>query len=159
MTLVASKPTVTVSSVQGGTLILGAENKVGEFTVSADANGKISVATATLNVSGINITGADFYAYRVADGNTTITNTSVSETSSSTAVISFAPNYEISAGQSKTFSVYATVSGSGVSGTTPYAASSLSASGFQWRDVIGGNTQFAGTNIINFPTNSYTTSR
>ena len=159
MTLVASKPTVTVSSTQGGTLILGAENKVGEFTVSADANGKISVATATLNVSAINVTSGDFYAYRVADGNTTISNSSVVETSSSTAVISFAPNYEISAGQSKTFSVYAVVAGSGVSGTTPYAASSLSASGFQWRDVIGGNTQFAGTNLINFPTNSYTTSR
>jgi hypothetical protein len=159
MTLVASKPTVTVSSVQGGTLILGAENKVGEFTVAADANGKVSVATATINTSAIGVTGADFSAFRVADGNTTISNSSVAETSSSTAVISFAPNYEISAGQSKTFSVYATVTGTAVSGITPYAASSLSASGFQWRDVIGGNTQFAGTNIINFPTNSYTTSR
>jgi len=159
MKLVASKPTVTVSSTQGGTLILGAENKVGEFTVSADANGKISVATTTVNVSAVGFTSPDFHTYRVADGNTTISSGSVVETSSSTAVISFAPNYEISAGQSKTFSVYAVVTGSASAGITPYVASSLSASGFQWRDVIGGNTQFPGTSIINFPSTSWTTAR
>ena len=159
MTLVASKPTVTVSSTQGGTLILGAENKVGEFTVSADANGKISVATTTVNLSAVGVTAPAFAAFRIADGNTTISNTSVATSSQTNAIVSFAPNYEISAGQSKTFSLYAVVNGTAVSGITPYVASSLSASGFQWRDVIGGGTQFAGTNIINFPTNSYTTSR
>ena len=158
MTLVASKPTVTVSGTQGGSLILGAENKVGEWTVSADANGKISVATTTVNLSAVAFTSPVFTSFRIADGNTTITTGSVATSSATTAVVSFAPNYEISAGQSKTFSLYAVVNGS--AGTiTPYVASSLSSSGFQWRDVIGGGTQFAGTNIINFPTTSYTTSR
>jgi hypothetical protein len=159
MMLVASKPTVTISSTQGGTLILGAENKVGEFTVSADANGKIAVATATLNVSGVGFTSQDFYSFRIADGNTNISSGSISETSSSTAVISFAPNYEISAGQSKTFSVYAVVAGSASAGITPYVASSLSAANFYWRDVIGGNTQFDGADIIGFPTTSWTSAR
>ncbi len=160
MILVASKPSVTVSSTQGGVLILGAENKVGEFTVSADANGKIAVASTTINVSSVNVSSADFYSYRVAEGNTTISSASVSETSSSTAVITFVPGYEISAGQSKTFSVYAVVAGSVASaGVTPYVASSLTASGFKWNDVIGGNTSFTGSSLINFPTNSYTTAR
>jgi hypothetical protein len=159
MTLVASKPTVTVSSTQGGVLVLGAENKVGEFTVAADANGKVSIATTTINLTGNNITSPVFNSFRIADGNTTISTGSVATSSATTAVVSFAPNYEISAGQSKTFSLYATVFGTAVSGTTPYVASSLTASGFQWRDVIGGGTQYAGTNIINFPTNSYTTAR
>ena len=160
MTLVASKPTVSVSSTQGGTLILGAENKVGEFTVTADANGKISVASVLVNLSAINVTGGDFYGYRIADGNTTISSGSVADTSSSTATVSFSPSYEISAGQSKVFSLFATVSGSvAAAGVTPYVASSLNSAGFSWQDVIGGNTSFVGTKILNFPTNSYTTSR
>lgn len=159
MTLVASKPTVTVSTVQGGALILGAENKVGEFTVSADANGKISVATATVNLSAVGVTSPVFTSFRVADGNTTISSGSVSTSTATNAIIAFAPNYEISAGQSKTFSLYGVVSGTAVSGITPYVASSLSASAFNWRDVIGGNTQFTGANIINFPTTSWTTAR
>ena len=157
MTLVASKPTVTVSSTQGGTLILGAENKVGEFTVSADANGKISIASTTVNASAIGVTGVQFSNPRLADGNTTISSATV--TGSSTMIVVFSPNYEISAGQSKTFSLYATVAGTAQSGVTPYVASSLSASGFGWHDVIGGDTAFLGTSILNFPTNSYTTSR
>jgi len=157
MNLVASKPTVTVSGTMGGTLILGAENKVGEFTVSADANGKISVGTTTINASAIGVTGVQFSSPRLADGNTTISSATVTGSSTMTAV--FSPHYEISAGQSKVFSLYAVVAGSAQSGITPYVASSLSNAGFTWHDVIGGNTQFSGTTIINFPTNSYTTSR
>ena len=164
MTLVASKPTVTVSSTMGGTLILGAENKVGEFTVSADANGKVSVVSSTVNLSVIGLSGsATFGAFRIADGNTTISGgtatVSASSSAAATVSIAFAPNYEISAGQSKTFSLYGTISGAPAASITPYVASTQSASGFQWKDVIGGNTQFAGTSIINFPTNSYTTAR
>ncbi len=159
MTLVASKPTVTVSSVEGGSLILGAENKVGEFTVAADANGKIAVASTTFNLATIGFTSPVFNSFRLADGNTTITSATVSTTTATNAIVTFVPGYEISAGQSKTFSLYANVSGSIVSGVTPYVASSLLNSGFKWVDVIGGGTVFTGTSIINFPTNSYTTDK
>ncbi len=158
-TLVASKPTVTISSTQGGTLILGAENKIGEFTVAADANGKIAVASTTFGLSGIGITAPIFASFRLADGNTTISSATVSTTTQANAIVSFVPGYEISAGQSKTFSLYAEVRGAAVSGITPYVASSLSASGFQWKDVIGGGTLLTGSSIINFPTGSYTTAR
>jgi hypothetical protein len=159
MSLVASKPTVTVSAGNTNTLILGAENKVGEFTVSADANGKISVASTTVNLSTVGITSPFINAFRIADGNTTISTGSVATTTATTAVVNFNAPYEISAGQSKTFSLYAYVGGSASGSNTPYVASSLTGSGFKWHDVIGNNAQYLGTNIINFPTNSYTTQR
>jgi hypothetical protein len=159
MTLVASKPTVSVPTTQGGTLILGAENKVGEFTVSADANGKISVGTTTINLSAVGFGSPVFSAPRIADGNTSISNATATMSTGTSVLATFAPTYEISAGQSKTFSVFVTVAGSSTVGVAPYVASSLTASGFKWRDTIGGDTQFDGLNIINFPTNSYTTSR
>jgi hypothetical protein len=158
MSLVASKPTVTVSSTQGGTLILGAENKVGEFRVAADANGKISVQSVTTNLSAISVTSPVFSAFRIADGNTTISLSSVATTSATTAVVTFTGGYEISAGQYKDFSLYAKVDGSVSGSNVPYVASSLTASGFSWTDVLG-NTTFSGEKIVNFPTTSYTTQR
>jgi hypothetical protein len=162
MILVASKPTVTVSAGNTNALQLNAESKVGEFTVTADANGKISVASTTMIVTANNVTSPTYGSFRVADGNTTITGSSATSTTSSgsaTVLISFAPNYEISAGQSKTFSVYGVVGGSQAASGVPHVVSSLTSAGFQWRDVVGGNVQYSGATILNFPTNSYSTTR
>jgi hypothetical protein len=162
MKLVASKPVVTVSAGNTDTLVLGAENKVGEFTVSADANGKISVATTSLSLSAIGVTAVEFSSARIADGNTTISSASLvaGPTSSTTPVFVFSPAYEISAGQSKTFSVYAIVTGTAQSSITPYVTSRLtSGASFEWKDVIGGNTAQTGASIQNFPTSSFTTKR
>ena len=162
MKLVASKPVVTVSAGNTDTLVLGAENKVGEFTVSADANGKISVATTSLSLSAIGVTAVEFSSARIADGNTTISSASLvaGPTSSTTPVFVFSPAYEISAGQSKTFSVYAVVAGTAQSSITPYVTSRLtSGASFEWKDVIGGNTAQTGASIYNFPTSSFTTKR
>jgi hypothetical protein len=161
MVHVASKPTVTVGAGNTDTLVLGAENKVGEFTVTADANGKISVATTSLSLSSVGITNPAFTAYRLADGNTTITTAVFGAGSGSTTpVVSFTPAYEIAAGQSKTFSVFATVNGAAQASITPYVTSRLtSANTFTWKDVIGGNTVEDGGSIYNFPTLSFTTKR
>ncbi len=156
---VASKPIVTVGAGNTNQLVLAAENKVGEFTVTADANGKISLATTTLTLSAVGVTGVQFSGTRVADGNTTISGTVVT-LASTTPTIHWNTAYEISAGQSKTFSVYATVDGTAQSGITPYVTSKLtSAASFTWKDVLGGNTAETGTAIYNFPTNSYSTAR
>lgn len=155
---VASKPTVTMGAGNVDTLVLGAENKVAEFTVTADANGKIAVATTSIDLSAVGVTGVQFSSPRIADGNTTITGGTV--TGSSTMVITFTPAYEIAAGQSKTFSVYAVVAGTAQSGITPYVASRLtSGATFQWLDVIGGGTVETGAAVYNFPTSSFTTKR
>lgn len=158
MKLVASKPTVTVAAGNTDSLVLGAENKVGEFTVSADANGKISVGSSSIVVSGVGMTSLGVSSPRVADGNTTISNTTV--TGSSTLGINFTTPYEIPAGTSKTFSVFATVNGVATSGITPYVTSAFASStSFVWYDVIGGNTVQTGATIYNFPTASFSTKR
>jgi hypothetical protein len=159
MILVASKPTVTTSAGNTDTLVLGTENKVGEFTVTADANGKIAVATTTLSVSSVGITNPQYSAYRLADGNTTITS-AVWNSASTTPVFTFTPGYEIGAGQSKTFSVFAVVNGAAQASITPYVTSSLlGTTNFKWLDVIGGNTAEDATAIYNFPTTSFSTKR
>ncbi len=155
---VASKPVVTVSTGNTNQLVLGAENKIGEFTVTADANGKVAISMASTSVSAVGVTAVEFTSPRLADGNTTISTATV--TGSSTMAILFSTPYEIGAGQSKTFSLYATVAGTAQTGITPYVTSKLtSGATFIWKDVIGGNTTETGTAIYNFPTNSYTTAR
>jgi hypothetical protein len=155
---VASKPVVTVSTGNTNQLVLGAENKIGEFTITADANGKVAFSMASTTVSAVGVTSPEFTSPRLADGNTTISTATV--TGSTTMAILFSTPYEIGAGQSKTFSLYATVAGTAQSGITPYATSKLtSGATFIWRDVIGGSTVETGAAIYNFPTNSYTTAR
>ena len=156
MTLVASKPTVTLGSVVGaGPLILGAENKIGEFVVTADANGKISLSSIGLNLSSSGITNVSYEAFRVLSGNTPIV---INENGSagSAKIINFYSPYEIGAGQSVTFSVYARVNGMAQAGVSPTVYSSLLPSAFTWKDVIGGNMQYTGDNLVSFPMNSYT---
>jgi hypothetical protein len=158
MVLVASKPIVTVGAGNSDTLVLGAENKVGEFTVTADANGKIGVGSTSLSLSSVGITNVQFSGARVADGNTTISSATVA--GSSTIGINFNPAYEIGAGTSKTFSVFATVNGAAQSSITPYVTSAFASStGFVWYDTIGGNSRQTGASIYNFPTSSFTTKR
>jgi hypothetical protein len=66
-----SKPTLTVDGVQKTGLVVNAENKVGEVTIAADANGQIRVNTITFSVVSTNL-GSPTYTYRIADGNTTV---------------------------------------------------------------------------------------
>jgi len=161
MSLVASKPTVSVSAGGTNALVLSAvaESKVGEFTVTADTNGKIAIASTSLSVSasGVNA-GYEITNARIADGNTTISDATV--TGSSTIVATFVPAYEIAAGTSKTFSVFARVNGVDGGNITPYVTSVMtSGASFKWNDVIGGNTEQTGASIYNFPTNNYSTTR
>ena len=163
MVHVASKPTVTVGAGNTDSLVLGAENKIGEFTVTADANGKIGVASTSLAVSSVGINYLQVSGARVADGNTTISGALVS--GSTTISISFnagtqPTSYEIGAGQSKTFSVFATVAGAAQTSITPYVTTAMtSATTFKWVDIIGGNTAENGDSIYNFPTSSFSTKR
>ncbi len=154
MTLVASKPTVTLSN-GGGSLVLGSENKIGEFTVSADVNGKIGFTSTILNVSSIGINGFKISSPRVANGNTTIAGLSATVLESYILITSSSP-FEIPAGTSITFSVFATVSGTIQTGLTPKLISSLALpASFKWNDFIGGNIQHHGALIYNFPINSF----
>lgn len=164
MTLVASKPTVTVSSGGTDSLNIGALSKIGEFTVTADANGKIAVASTSISVSTVGITNPELATSTLVlkDGGTTVPNVSLvvnaGPTASTTPVFTFTTPYQIAAGQSKTFSIYGTINGAAVSGIVPRANTSLtSGATFKWIDVAGGNSVQTGAAIYNFPSNSYTT--
>lgn len=151
--IVASKPSLAVDSVQKTGLVLGAENKIGEVTISADAAGKITLATTTFATSTSGITGAVISAPRIADGNTTIAGTVCNVIGNN--VVCTMGGYEVSAGTSKTFSLYANVAGTPVASTVVSVGTSLTTAGFIWNDVVGGGTAITGANIYNFPTASY----
>lgn len=161
MILVGSKPTVTVSTGGTDTLNIGALSKIGEFTITADANGKIAVASTSITISTVGITGPELATSTLVlrDGGVAVSNVNYSHYySSTTPVISFTTPYEIGAGQSKTFSLYGTINGTAQSAIVPRANTSLtSGATFKWIDVIGGNSVQTGAAIYNFPSNSYTT--
>ncbi len=161
MSLVASKPTVTVSAGGTDTLNLGALSKLGEFTVTADANGKISLASTSISISTVGITAPELATSTlvIRDGGTALTGVNYSTYySSTTPVLSFTTPYEISAGQSKTFGIYGTINGTAQASIVPRVNTTLtSAASFRWVDVLGGTTVTQnGTYIYNFPSNSYT---
>ncbi len=161
MTLVASKPTVTMSGGRTSQVVLSSvtESKIGEFTVTSDINGKIALSSVTLNFSTTGITGAQFSKVRMSNGSINISTVPNTHAIGSNGSISFdIPSYEISAGQSQTFSVFAIVSGVTQSGISPVVTSRFdSPSLFVWNDIIGGNIRQTGNYIYNFPTSSYST--
>lgn len=155
MSIVGSKPTLTVNSVQQTGLVLGQENKIGEVTVSADAAGQVKLNTLTFSLSSSGVTSPVFTGtqagnMRVADGNSTISGTTCTN-----AGVCTMGGYTVSAGASKTFSLYAIVSGTPTASTVVSVSSSVTASGLSWDDSLGGGTAITGANVYNFPTNSY----
>ena len=155
-----SKPVYTVNSTQQTGFVLGAENKIGEVTISADAAGQIKVNNIAFNLATSGITAPVFSAARIADGNTTISGSSVSSgcTAVGACVMTFgaSPNgYTIAAGTSKTFSLYATVAGTPIASTVVSVSSSVTPATTTWDDAIGGGTSLPSSNIYNFPTASY----
>ncbi len=164
MTLVASKPTVTGPSTANGPTLTTGTVKIGEFTIAADANGKIAVATTSVVVS------------TSTAGTLTVSNVRLSEDNGSTAMpnsntvsainsgvafeLGFTTPYEIAAGQSKTFSIFGTVAGGswGSSGNTSLStALSGTLANFKWIDAVASSTAvLTGTGIQNFGVGSYT---
>ena len=163
MILVASKPTVTAvansnAQLNSGTVLLA------QFTVAADANGAIAVATTsfitststpgTLNITNVKLSD-DNGANAIANSNT-ISNV----TSGSAYTIGFTTPYQISAGQSKTFSLYGTVAGGswGSSGNTSLSTQlDTTLANFKWIDTVSSSTQImTGAGIQAWPTASYT---
>ena len=161
MTMVGSKPTVVVNTTSNAGLNIGAENKIGEVTISADAKGNIKINDLKFAVSSTNFsTMPTFTLARIADGTTTVTGSSCGQgTAAQTSQTIFCEfgttgntmattttvtgqesntdydGFTIAAGTSKTLSLYATVSGTATSASTSSISSSLVASGFNWDDT------------------------
>ncbi len=160
MTLVGSKPTVTVSQPTGVVLSTGNVEAI-DVTISADAAGPISITsfpvTATISAGAGTplFTTATTFVVKDKDNNTVslASNTGsinqLTGNTTGTAVVTFATPYLIGAGESQTFKVFIPVTAVGT-GTLPntYLYSSLAAtSGFVWTDTAGNATNSTGSNI------------
>ncbi len=164
MTLVASKPTVTGPSTANGPTLTTGTVKIGEFTIAADANGKIAVATTSVVVSTSTAGTLTVSNVRLSEdnGSTAMTNSNtVAAISSGVAFdLGFTTPYEIAAGQSKTFSIFGTVAGGswGSSGNTSLSTALYGTlANFKWIDAVASSTAvLTGTGIQNFGVGSYT---
>ncbi|MEK7585777.1 MAG: peptidoglycan-binding domain-containing protein [Patescibacteria group bacterium] len=161
----ASVPSFAVDSVQKTGLIIGAENKVGEVTIYADAAGQIKVNNLAFNVASTGLSAITTTGTRIADGNTTVSGSSVSSgcnvaaaASIGACVMTFGTSpsgFSIAAGGSKTFSLYMTIAATVAANTLISVSSSVTPGTTTWDDPIGGGTAQAATNVYNFPTASY----
>jgi len=174
VTLVGSKPTLTVTQTTPASgLILGASNKVGEVTVTADAKGNIKLNDIKFNVGSANITTFALTSPFIADGTTQITGSSCGANATATTIVycefgtvgdSFATGttvanteintdfdgYTISAGTSKVLSLYATVGGTiTTGGGTTTVSTSVDQTGFNWDDTS--TAGFAGNGVVASP--------
>ncbi len=164
MKLVASKPTVTGPSTANGPTLTSGTVKIGEFTIAADANGKISVATTSIVISTSTAGTLSVANVKLSDDNgataMTYSNTVATINSGTAFDIGFTTPYEIAAGQPKTFSIYGTVSGSswGASGNTSLSTSLDSTlANFKWHYAVASSTAvLTGSGIQNFGVGSYT---
>lgn len=164
MTLVASKPTVTGPASATGPTLTAGTIKIGEFTVAADSNGKIAVATTSIIISTSTAGTLTVSNVKLSDdgGSSALPySNTVSAVSSGVAfTIGFTTPYEIAAGNSKTFSIYGTVAGSawGSSGNTSLStALDGTLSNFKWIDMVASTTNvLTGSGILNFGVGSYT---
>ena len=188
ITLVGSKPTLTITSTVQTGLIINTEAQVGQVTVAADPKGAIKVhqITFTVGYSGwtsnpnVALSGA-----RLANGNTTISGSFCATTSSTSVTCTFtsdgntptgtygvtggntnyASDFQINAGQSQTFNLYITTVGGTetTAGSKAEISSSVTTGGFSWDDTSSnggtGSTQLNGALIYNFPTNAYSISQ
>ncbi len=161
MTLVGSKPTLTVNTATVSGLNLAAENKIGEVTIAADAKGNVKINDIQFAVGASNFTTLPtFTLARIADGSTTIAGSSCGQgtasSSSQTIFCEFGTTgntfttttgttnvesntdydgYTIAAGTSKTFSLYATVAAGNAGTGSATISTSVNAAGFNWDDT------------------------
>ena len=163
VTLVGSEPTLTVNSVQQTGLNVGATaQQIGQVTIAANTAGTIGVNQIKFNIgnsgfsSGFNLASAI-----ISDSGSAVmaTGASCPTVTSSTVICTFSGTngYLIPAGSSKTFSLYATVTGTTAASSTVSVSSQVDSAGFNWTDVAGGGASGAlhGALIYGFPTNSY----
>ncbi len=147
-------PTVEVSRTRDTTLVLGSESKLAEVTVTADANGPISLEYMTFKTSLVGVTGMQLSNPRLVVGGETLSGVSA-VVDGATTKVSFGAPYLIPAGSSKTFSLYGKVTGTTSGSLAPYASTLLVPGGFVWRDRAGGDMQYTGEVIKKFLGSSF----
>ena len=164
--LVASKPTIAMTTTSGSGLLNG-NIKVGEFTVSADAAGDIKIQgiPVSINSTAGALMTAGTVELRDSTGNTVIVGTGGvngavalgAGTNSTVGTFAFSSPRTITKGTSETFTVYSSFTG--VAG----AANSMSVTfglgdknSLTWTDVIGGVAGITGAQLNTYPAGTQT---
>ncbi len=176
MTLVASKPTVTIDGATRTGLVSGAQAKLASVTVSADAAGPINIDQIPLSITttGGATLAAQVLVVRSNGGQSAVTNATTTSTTAGTSTTSTVnvtfcgstvpvsacsgsnTGYRLNQGETVTFDIYGTVTGTFGGDTSGGVTTALgSASNFKWTDVNGGGTEAAGTATLIF---NYSTS-
>ncbi|MDE2030809.1 MAG: peptidoglycan-binding protein [Patescibacteria group bacterium] len=166
MSLVATKPTVTIAAPTGAILTTGSV-ETADVTVTADAAGSITLnsipVVATISSSGAAAYFTNAGAVTMKDSNNvnvpltaaacpaTATNLTCSQT------LTITNGYTIAAGTSQTFKIFFPIANLST-GTLPntYVYTSLATgTGFSWGDVSGNNPTITDTTYMNtYPTNT-----
>lgn len=158
MTLVGSKPTITVSQ-PNSILTVGSIEAI-DVTITADVKWDIKINSLPIIISASNAsfnTTANTLSVRDS-GNTPISSQSTvfQPTTSgwSLSIVSFPNGYIIPAGTSQKFRIYAQVSSvTGIWTTGSSLSTSLYTNWFSWTDIAGGATlaQTSTNNIVGYP--------
>ncbi|MBU6370707.1 MAG: peptidoglycan-binding protein [Patescibacteria group bacterium] len=164
MKLVATKPTVTVSTPAGATL--AGTTEVADVTVSADAAGDINLdqlpVTIAANGGSLSIGTQTVGVYD--QNNSLVTQATgtiaVSNNANATVYISFlngvSTGYRIPAGTSQTFRIKVNPTNyAATAGTLSLATQLASSTNFLWTDIQGNSAEsgLTGSSIFNYPTN------
>jgi hypothetical protein len=166
MTLVGSKPTVSVSGTAGTGLVVGGAGKLSEVTVAADNRGNIRVRQIrfTLATSGFSTAPTTYTSLSLrSSDNTAIADFTCTEGAvgviTCVTAATYAADYTITAGSSKTFVLYGTNDGANTGTGVPTVTSTISQANFVWDDTStsgASGTALTGTLLYNFPVSSYT---
>jgi hypothetical protein len=167
MTVVGSKPTVSLVNPTDTIVTTGGTIPVARVTVSADAKGAIRLETLPLSmqavVSGSSAEGALAIKAIVGSTETVLvsgvdfneTVGAIGTTTAATGTVTFVGGYNIPAGTSVTFEITDNVTlVTDGSLRTSLGSSSL----FKWKDVVGGLSGITGSQIVNYPTGRATVS-
>jgi len=161
MVIVASKPTITLSSPAETIVYAGGTKTLARVTVAADAAGNVSLIDLPIKIvttSGSVITGLNLQVGGVTK-TATFSSTTVSASANVTigiTSITGTGGYEVTPGSPVVFDIVGTVALAAVTDSIQTSIAS-STSGFVWKD-IGGDATTTGAFIYNFPTNSATIS-
>ena len=165
ITLVGSLPSVTVPSNNTSGLILGAESQIGQVSIADNGQDDLKVRTITFNVGSSGFSGNPTITnpFISTDPNNTPISGSSCAVSGKTIICalgtSYSTDFDISAGQTQTFDLFAEVDGTNSFGTAAASISSwLSPSGFVWDDTSANGNSGAGltgSQIYGFPINTW----
>ena len=158
LTLVGSVPSISMAN-SSSSLLVGAQ-QIGTFTISAGSTGDIKVekipVSVNLSSSGLTINASSIILKNATGG--TLSNAPAALSASGTFDMSANPT-TISAGNSVTYTVWATTAGTLGSAGSSSLSFALGAQGsFNWTDVAAGVTGITGTPIANYPTATQTRS-